>query len=125
MMSSLGRRSFVKRSRLLVPLVLIACAAILAGTAWTVRAAGSARPADPPVFGPNVIANSDTTGFGQHEPSLAVGRVHTNTVVVAQKDYRDNNIKHVWIETSTDGGVTWPANRQLQMPSIPAQYPIQ
>jgi len=84
------------------------------------------NPGTPPIFGPNVRANSDPTTFGQHEPSLAVSRVHTNTVVVASKDYRDSDQKHVWIETSTDGGATWPLNRQLQMPGVdPGLYPLQ
>ncbi len=34
-------------------------------------------------------------------------------------------MKHVWIDTSTDGGVTWPITRQLQMPGIPAAFPLQ
>ncbi|MEO6456930.1 MAG: S-layer homology domain-containing protein, partial [Chloroflexia bacterium] len=74
-------------------------------------------PLVPPVFGPNVRANTDTTNFGQHEPSLAVSRVNTNTVFVAAKDYREGNIKRVWIDGSTDGGVTWPV--QLRMPNLP------
>ncbi|MEP6774942.1 MAG: sialidase family protein, partial [Chloroflexota bacterium] len=76
-------------------------------------------------FGPNVRANSDSTTFGQHEPSLAVSRADTNTVVVASKDYRNGNQKEVWIDVSNDGGVTWPANLQLQMPGINAsQFPL-
>jgi hypothetical protein len=74
-------------------------------------------PLVPPLFGPNVRANADTTTFGQHEPSLAVSRVNTNTLFVAAKDYRDGNIKRVWIDGSTDGGVTWPV--QLHMPNLP------
>jgi hypothetical protein len=70
----------------------------------------------PPIFGPNHRANQDATTSGQHEPSLAVSRVHTNTVVVAAKDYRANNVKQVWIYASTDGGVTWPT--QLHMPGV-------
>src|SRR5688572_8246860 len=62
----------------------------------------------PPAFGPNVRANEDATIYGQHEPSLAVSRVNTNTVVAASKDYRANNVKQVWIYSSTDGGTTWP-----------------
>jgi hypothetical protein len=115
----------VKRSLLWVPLACLVGTLVLIGTAWAVRAAGAAPPAVPPVFGPNVRANSDGSGNGQHEPSLAVSRVHTNTIVVAQKDYRDNNLKHVWIESSTDGGLTWPANRQLAMPGLPASFPLQ
>src|SRR6266540_3452877 len=56
----------------------------------------------PPVFGPNVRANSDSTLFGQHEPSLAVSRTNPDVVVAASKDYRDGNVKHVWIDVSTD-----------------------
>ena len=78
-----------------------------------------------PVFGPNVRANSDDTDVGQHEPSLAASRVNTNTLVIAAKDYRAGNAKQVWIYSSTDGGATWPASRQLQMPGIPADVPIQ
>lgn len=78
-----------------------------------------------PLFGPNVRANSDGTDKGQHEPSLAVSRVNTNTVVIATKDFRDDNNKEVWIYSSTDGGATWPASRQLQMPGLPADVPNQ
>ena len=73
----------------------------------------------PPVFGPNVRANSDNTQYGQHEPSLAVSRTDNDVVVVAAKDYREGNIKRVWIDVSTDGGVTWPVDRQLHMPGLP------
>ncbi|HYO49670.1 MAG TPA: hypothetical protein VEW94_07440, partial [Chloroflexia bacterium] len=51
-----------------------------------------------PIFGPNVRANQDLTVYAQHEPSLAVSRVHTNTVIVASKDYRQGNVKRVWID---------------------------
>ncbi|HUS16019.1 MAG TPA: S-layer homology domain-containing protein [Chloroflexia bacterium] len=112
-------------------LVLIAAVALMAAMFVTragdhATAAPAARPQVTPVFGPNVRANSDGTPYGQHEPSLAVSRVHTNTVVVAQKDYREGNVKHVWIETSTDGGITWPANRQFLMPGVNLNtFPIQ
>src|SRR5438105_5120430 len=66
----------------------------------------------------NVIANTDATGNGQHEPSLAVSPANPNVVVIANKDYRDLNVKRVWIEVSRDGGLTWPT--QLQMPGLPA-----
>ncbi|HKP52206.1 MAG TPA: S-layer homology domain-containing protein [Chloroflexia bacterium] len=79
----------------------------------------------PPTFGPNVRANSDSTLFGQHEPSLAVSRTDPDVVVAAAKDYRSVNVKQVWIDVSTDGGATWPANCQLQIPGIPADVPIQ
>ncbi|MBF6613987.1 MAG: S-layer homology domain-containing protein, partial [Chloroflexi bacterium] len=103
--------------------------AIGAGSFMAVSATGAAasiaRPLTEPVFGPNVKANSDNTTFGQHEPGLAVSRTRPQTVVVASKDYRDSNVKHVWIDVSTDGGATWPVDRQLQMPGIPADVSIQ
>ncbi|HYP39234.1 MAG TPA: exo-alpha-sialidase, partial [Chloroflexia bacterium] len=46
-----------------------------------------------------------------------VSRVHTNTVIVASKDYRQGNVKRVWIDGSTDGGATWPV--QVHMPNLP------
>src|SRR5439155_10450296 len=70
-----------------------------------------------PTWSANVRANTDTTGNGQHEPSLAVSPANPNVVVIANKDYRDLNIKRVWIEASRDGGRTWPT--QLHMPSLP------
>src|SRR5688500_11001455 len=82
-------------------------------------------PVAPPVFGPNVRANSDSTNLGQHEPSLAVSRVNTNTVVVAAKDYRNGNVKQVWIDVSNDGGATWPVEKQFQIPGIPADLTTQ
>jgi hypothetical protein len=69
------------------------------------------------VFGPNVRANTDNTQFGQHEPGLAVSRTNPNVVFTAAKDYREGNIKRVWIHGSTDGGLTWPV--QLHMPNLP------
>src|ERR1043165_4952428 len=61
-----------------------------------------------PTWSANVRANTDTTGYGQHEPALAVSPINPNVVVVANKDYREGDIKHVWIEASRDGGLTWP-----------------
>src|SRR3954468_20366272 len=72
---------------------------------------------DPPVWSPNVRANTDISGNGQHEPSLAVSFTDPNVVIVANKDYRTGNIKRVWIEGSRDGGQTWPT--QLHMPNLP------
>src|SRR5690349_2212212 len=65
----------------------------------------------------NVIANTDATGNGQHEPSLAVSPANPNVVVIANKDYRDLDVKRVWLEVSRDGGLTWPT--QLHMPGLP------
>src|SRR5919201_7107111 len=81
--------------------------------------AGPLQPLVPglPTWSANVRANTDMTGNGQHEPGLAVSPVNSNVVVVANKDYRDLNIKRVWIEVSRDGGQTWPT--QLHMPNLP------
>ncbi len=68
---------------------------------------------DPPTWSANVRANTDTTGNGQHEPALAVSPANPNVVVIANKDYREGDIKHVWIEASRDGGQSWPT--QLRM----------
>jgi hypothetical protein len=64
-----------------------------------------------------VRANTDNSGFGQHEPSLAVNPRNPDVVVIANKDYRQGNIKRVWIEVSRDGGQTWPT--QLHIPNLP------
>lgn len=72
----------------------------------------------PPAWSANVRANTDISGFGQHEPGLAVSPVRPGVVVVAAKDYRVGNVKKVWIYASRDGGQTWPT--QLMMPGIPA-----
>lgn len=77
----------------------------------------------PPIWGPNVRANTDNSGFGQHEPNLAASPINPNIVVAAAKDYRDGNVKHVWIYGSTDGGQTWPT--QLYMPGLPPDIPLQ
>src|SRR4051812_24465276 len=71
----------------------------------------------PPAWSVNVRANTDNTGNGQHEPSLAVSPANHNVIVIANKDYRDSDIKRVWIEASRDGGLTWPT--QLHMPQLP------
>ncbi|MGA7732043.1 MAG: S-layer homology domain-containing protein, partial [Chloroflexia bacterium] len=125
------------RSFLLPLLVLLAVAALALGVApryptsrsdspiaWSEEVGGApfrdligAFQPESVTFGPNIRANQDTSGFGQHEPSLAMSRVNTNTVIVASKDYRQGNIKRVWIDGSTDGGLTWPV--QLHMPNLP------
>src|SRR4029078_2810175 len=65
----------------------------------------------------HVERNTDLTGTGQQEPGLAVSPPNPNVVVVANKDYRDLNIKRVWIEASRDGGQTLPT--QPHMPNLP------
>ncbi len=74
----------------------------------------------------NAKANSDLTNFGQHEPHLAISRTDPNVVVTVAKDYRngDGN-KQVWIYVSQDGGHTWPLDKQLQIPGLPADVPNQ
>jgi hypothetical protein len=81
--------------------------------------AGFLKPLVPSVssWRANVRSNTDATGNGQHEPSLAVSPANPNVVVIANKDYRDLNVKRVWIEVSRDGGLTWPT--QLHMPGLP------
>ena len=131
--SGLAHRSF-----LLPLLVLLAVAALALGVApryptsrsgspiaWSQEGGGApfrdligAFQPQSVTFGPNIRANQDTSGFGQHEPALAMSRVNTNTVIVASKDYRQGNVKRVWIDGSTDGGLTWPV--QLHMPNLPA-----
>ena len=97
----LSRRSFHPRSVVLPIIVLLTIAVLAVGIAPRYTnsrsvGAGLAQTKDAPfaglfanvnpasiTFGPNVRANSDSTTYGQHEPSLAVSRVDTNTVVVA------------------------------------------
>src|SRR6478735_4886971 len=57
----------------------------------TVNSAFAQLALDPPSWSANVRANTDTTTNGQHEPSLAVSPANPNVVVVANKDYRDQN----------------------------------
>lgn len=71
------------------------------------------RLLDPPAWSANVRANTDNSGNGQHEPALAVNPLNPDVVVVANKDYRENNIKHVWVEASRDGGQTWPTQFRM------------
>jgi hypothetical protein len=105
--------------------VLLLVILALTGGAWA-GAPPDARvaPATTPVWGPNVLANTDNTPWGQHEPNLATSPTNPNIVVAAAKDYRDGDgIKHVYIYGSTDGGATWPT--QLYMPGLPADIPTQ
>ena len=81
---------------------------------------------DPPItwlF--NAKANSDPTNYGQHEPHLAISRTDPNVVVAVAKDYRDGNVKHVWIYVSHDGGQTWPIEWQRQIPVTTYDVPLQ
>ena len=72
--------------------------------------ASAFSPLDVPNFGANYRANTDTQSpnFAQQEPSIGVNPLNPLNVVVAAKDERQGtNTKHVYIYTSTDGGVTW------------------
>ena len=73
----------------------------------------------------NAKANSDLTNYGQHEPHLAISRTNPNVVVAVSKDYRDGNVKHVWIYVSHDGGQTWPLEWQRQIPVTIYDVPLQ
>jgi hypothetical protein len=69
----------------------------------------------------NVRANTDSTTFAQQEPSIGVNPLNPLNVVVANKDERsapgpNTATKEVWIETSTDGGLTWPVQTRIPMP---------
>jgi len=81
---------------------------------------------DPPITWMfNAKANSDPTNYGQHEPHLAISRTNPNVVVAVAKDYRDGNVKHVWIYVSHDGGQTWPIEWQRQIPVTTYDVPLQ
>jgi hypothetical protein len=72
--------------------------------------ASAFSPLDVPNFGPNYRANTDplSPNYAQQEPSIGVNPLNPLNVVVAAKDEREGtNTKHVYIYTSTDGGVTW------------------
>jgi hypothetical protein len=67
-------------------------------------------PFGPVTWGDNYRSNTDTQSpnLAQQEPSIGVNPTNPLNVVVAAKDEREGvNTKHVWIYTSTDGGVTW------------------
>ncbi len=102
---------------------LVVLILILSGGAWAAVPSLPHLPPATPVWGPNVLANTDESGFGQHEPNLAASSLNPDIVVVAAKDYRDGDVKHVWIYGSTDGGQTWPT--QLQIPGLPPDVPLQ
>ena len=130
----IGSKSVLRKSFVLFTLAIVAGLAVLAAPVRTTEGAQGAsapgniqpnRLSSPPIFGPNIRANNDSTSFGQHEPDLAVSRTNPDVVVAAAKDYRNGNVKQVWIDVSTDGGMTWPSNRQIQIPGIPADLPIQ
>ena len=81
----------------------------------------SAPAAQDPHWRANVRANTDATTFAQQEPSIGVNPLNPLNVVVANKDERsapgpNTQTKEVWIETSTDGGLTWPAQTRIPMP---------
>lgn len=73
-----------------------------------------------PSWEPDVRANSDDSGWSQHEPHLAISRVNPYVMVAVAKDYRRINTKEVWIYVSQDGGKSWPLNKQLRVPGLPS-----
>ncbi len=81
-----------------------------------------------PHWAANVRANTDATTYAQQEPAIAVNPLNHLNIVAAQKDERRapapaTATKEVWIETSTDGGQTWPVNIAIPMPdnTLPQQ----
>ncbi|PZS02796.1 MAG: hypothetical protein DLM69_03680, partial [Candidatus Chloroheliales bacterium] len=83
---------------------------------------------DPHWTAPNVRVNNDTTTYAQQEPAVAVNPLNHLNVVAAQKDERrapsqNTATKEVWIETSTDGGASWPLQTNIPMPdtTLPQQ----
>ncbi len=84
-------------------------------------AAPSALETIDPHWAANVRANTDTSPYAQQEPSVAVNPLNHLNVVAAQKDERsapqpNTATKEVWIDTSMDGGLTWPINTHIPMP---------
>jgi PKD repeat protein len=103
---------------------LLALMALLLGTGWAGAATGAPEQVVP-VWGTDVRANSDSSGYGQHEPHLAISRTNPDVMVAVAKDYRRINTKEVWIYVSQDGGQTWPLEKQLQVPGLPPDVPNQ
>src|SRR5207253_7216684 len=73
---------------------------------------------DPHWRSPNVRSNTDTTTYAQQEPAIAVNPLNHLNVVTASKDERrapapNTATKEVWMETSTDGGLTWPVQTHI------------
>ncbi len=79
----------------------------------------------PPLWGPNVLANADRSGFAQQEPSLAIHRRDPWNLVVAAKDFRRTQdiTREVWIYVSFDGGRSWPT--QIPFPGLPPEIHLQ
>ncbi len=114
--------SFRSHARSILVTVIIMLGLFLLGS--RLQAAAQSPSQDPPItWGFNAKANSDATNYGQHEPHLAISRRDPNVVVAVAKDYREGNIKHVWIYVSHDGGRTWPLEWQRQIP-IPNNYVV-
>jgi hypothetical protein len=93
----------------------------------TVAGASPVTP-DPNWRTPNVRANTDSTTYAQQEPAIAVNPLNHLNVVVAQKDERsapglNTETKEVWMDTSLDGGLTWPVQTHIPMPdnTLPQQ----
>ncbi|MER3457298.1 MAG: hypothetical protein C4309_00260, partial [Chloroflexota bacterium] len=97
-----------------------------AGAGALPQAAMSLPPT--PVWGPNVLANTDNSGFGQHEPNLAaspIGQI-VQALAVSPAFATDRTLlagTANGLFRSTDGGQTWPT--QLHMPGLPPDIPLQ
>jgi len=106
------------RNRRLVLMGILGLMALLLGAGWAGAMADDVQQMVP-TWGPDVRANTDNSGWSQHEPHLAISRTDSDVVVVVAKDYRVANTKEVWIYVSQDGGQTWPLDKQLQVPGLP------
>lgn len=100
----------------------LAAGLLLLALGWglSLYGAGAAPAAlPPPLWGPNVVANADGSGFAQQEPSLAIHPRDPLNLVVAAKDFRRTQdiTREVWIYASFDGGLSWPV--QIPFPGLP------
>src|SRR3972149_795768 len=118
------RRVLMHKPEIKAKILIFALLPALAVLLFRIGLAGARlAPAAETTWGPNVRANSDIGNASQHEPHLAISRTDPNVVVVVAKDYRHLDSKEVWIYVSQDGGLTWPAEKQLQVPGLPPDIP--
>src|SRR5438552_11392129 len=52
-------------------------------------------------------ATQDTTGAGQNETAVAANPLDAENAVVVAKDFRDGATVRDYLDTTTDGGLTW------------------
>jgi hypothetical protein len=56
---------------------------------------------------PDRRATQDPSGAGQHETLIAVNPLDAGNAVVVVKDYRVAGVERNYLDTTTDGGLTW------------------